>query len=222
MAAAGVVQSKPAERLILALLLSVLVHLALILAIPAQRSNPRVKGSSPITAMLEPLASIEAPQIAASEPEATAPMVAEPPPASAENPPALQQRDPAAIESQAEQQPSEPKPGEAAPLLEIPVSRDPTYYAVSLLDEYPRPLRPVEPRYPQQATSKGISGTVTLLLLIDEAGKLDEISVVQAKPEGIFDEAAIAAFRDMRFSPARKDGRAVRSRVRITVGFEAK
>ena len=100
--------------------------------------------------------------------------------------------------------------------------RDPTYYAARFLDEYPKPLGPVQPRYPEQATIDRIGGgSVTLLLLIDEEGVLRDISVVEAKPEAIFNEAAIAAFRDMRFSPARKDGRAVRSRVLVTVGFES-
>jgi protein TonB len=150
------------------------------------------------------------------------PADAETSPAPAEETAAPRQQRPEDIESAAAQEPPNPEPGEAPRVLEIPVIRDPTYYAVSLLDEYPRPLGSVEPRYPLQASRDGITGMVTLRLLIDETGTLNEISVVAAKPEAIFDEAAMAAFRDMRFSPARKDGRAVRSRIHITVGFEAK
>jgi len=196
MSATFLVESKTVERLILALLLSIGLHLALLFAIPAQPDNPRGDGPTSITATLERPPSIEVSPTASSEPEAIVPAAAETPPAPAEEISAPRQQSPAEIESPA--------------ALEIPVIRDPTYYAVSLLDEYPRPLRSVEPRYPQQASRNGITGT------------LNEISVVAAKPEAIFDEAAMAAFRDLRFSPARKGGRAVRSRVHITVGFEAK
>jgi protein TonB len=114
-----------------------------------------------------------------------------------------------------------PEPSEPQLALQVPVIRDPTYYAARFLDEYPRPLSSVEPRYPVQAARDAVTGKVTLLLLIDENGTLNEISVVESSPATIFDEAALTAFRDVRFAPARKGGRAVRSRVLITVGFEA-
>jgi protein TonB len=60
---------------------------------------------------------------------------------------------------------------------------------------------------------------VTLLLLVDETGQVHECSVVDARPEGIFEEAALGAFRSARFSPGRKDGRNVRSRVLVKVVF---
>jgi protein TonB len=223
MATTVLLESRAAERLILALLLSIGLHLALLLAIPAQPENPRGEAPTPIMATLERPPSIEdSPPAPTSESEAVVPAAAETPPAPAEETVAPRQQRPAEIESAAAQQPPKPEPGEAPRVLEIPVIRDPTYYAVSLLDEYPRPLGSVEPRYPQQASRNGITGTVTLRLLIDETGTLNDVSVVAAKPEAIFDEAAMAAFRDMRFSPARKGGRAVRSRVHITVEFEAK
>jgi protein TonB len=57
-------------------------------------------------------------------------------------------------------------------------------------------------------------------VLVDEAGKVREVSVVEAQPEGYFEPAALAAFQDVRFEPARKDGRPVRSRVLIKVAFD--
>jgi protein TonB len=194
-----------------------------LLAIPAQPENPRGEGPAPIMATLERPPSIaDSPPAPTVEPEAVVPADAETSPAPAEETAAPRQQRPEEIESAAAQEPPNPEPGEAPGALEIPVIRDPTYYSVSLLDKYPRPLGAVEPRYPLQASRDGVTGTVTLRLLIDETGTLNEISVVAAKPEAIFDEAAMAAFRDMRFSPARKNGRAVRSRIHITVGFEAK
>jgi protein TonB len=197
-------------------LVSVVLHIAAMFAV--QSGGPNVGGGSssmPIVAVLE----------RASAPAEEAPPATEPLPA----PEGAKTEAPveAVVPNQPGNEPAPPSPTtsaevkEARPPLEMPVIRDPTYYAVRFLDEYPRPLGPVEPRYPERASRDDIGGKVTLLLLIDETGTLNEISVVEATPAEIFDEAALTAFRDMRFSPARKGGRAVRSRVLITVGFES-
>jgi protein TonB len=44
--------------------------------------------------------------------------------------------------------------------------------------------------------------------------------VVEATPPGVFDKAALAAFRDARFTPAMKDGRPVRYQAYIRVDFK--
>jgi TonB family protein len=100
--------------------------------------------------------------------------------------------------------------------LEVPALRDANYYPVASLDEYPRPLSAVDPCYPH-----GASGEVALLLLIDDTGVVNEVSVLEAKPEGLFTAGAIQACRELRFSPGRKDGRPVRSRVRLVLGQHA-
>lgn len=213
-------EPKVSERLVLAVVLSVCIHFVVLLVFQARPMNPGSSSPAVITATIERAASNEEfvdPPKEPAEAEAPAPaptdaVTVPPEPAPAENKP-----NPLIAESA----PAQSKPSEPQPALEIPVIRDPTYYAARFLDEYPRPLSPVEPRYPVQAARDAVTGKVTLLLLIDENGVVNEISVVEANPEAIFDEAALAAFRGVRFAPARKDGRAVRSRVLITVGFES-
>ena len=102
----------------------------------------------------------------------------------------------------------------------MPLLSDPTWYTAEQLDVYPRALGTVRPVYPDQAAAQGIGGDVTLLLMVDERGTVEEMSVVQAAPEGHFEGAAVAAFRTMRFEPARKDGRSVRSRILVRVSFD--
>lgn len=63
------------------------------------------------------------------------------------------------------------------------------------------------------------SGTVRVTLLIDETGNVNEVSTAGAEPAGIFEGAVRRAFASARFSPARKDGRAVKSRVLISVTY---
>jgi protein TonB len=203
------------DRMIFALIVSVAVHFLLVLVIQGRPTHADYTSGAALTARLEPLESIRAPAPVPEPDEAVQPLPVADRSAASETRP-----EPEAGASSSSAPQAAPKP--AAETLDIPVIRDPTYYAARFLDEYPKPLGPVQPRYPEQATIDRIGGgSVTLLLLIDEEGVLRDISVVEAKPEAIFNEAAIAAFRDMRFSPARKDGRAVRSRVLVTVGFES-
>ena len=46
----------------------------------------------------------------------------------------------------------------------------------------------------------------------------NEASVVEVKPEGLFTAGAVYACRNLKFAPALKDGRTVRSRVRFVIG----
>jgi len=106
------------------------------------------------------------------------------------------------------------------PSLEIPLAEDPTYYPATQVDKHPVSLQPIHPQYPEDAEAANIvQGEVTLLLLIDEFGKVQDISVADAKPEGYFEESAISAFRNVRFSPAQRNGRDVKSRMLIRVQY---
>jgi len=108
---------------------------------------------------------------------------------------------------------------ELLPAVEIPLALDTTWYPARQLDVFPQASTTPQPAYPEQASAEGVRGEVTLLVLVDEAGAVHEVSVVEAQPEGYFEEAAVAAFQRARFEPARKDGRAVRSRILVKVSF---
>jgi protein TonB len=136
----------------------------------------------------------------------------------------------------AEKKPEEPKPSEEKsvlpppipvepaptllPTLEIPLLEDPTWYPAKQVDVHPAALSLIQPGYPEKAAEQGVEGHVVLLLLIDEVGVVKEATVAEANPEGIFEESALAAFREVRFAPAQKNGRAVKSRVLIRVSYE--
>lgn len=119
--------------------------------------------------------------------------------------------------------PASPAVEQASPLLpalKVPLLEDPTWYPAKQVDVHPTALYPIKPVYPDKGVELGVDGKVVLLLLIDEAGVVKEVSVVEADPEGVFEESALAAFRSARFSPAQKSGRAVKSRVLIRVTYE--
>jgi protein TonB len=106
------------------------------------------------------------------------------------------------------------------PALDIPLLEDPTWYPAKQVDVHPTALYPIKPGYPDKAAEQGVEGNVVLLLLIDGAGAVKEATVVEAEPEGYFEESALATFRNARFAPAQKNGRAVKSRVLIRVTYE--
>jgi len=86
---------------------------------------------------------------------------------------------------------------------------DPTYYPARELDTHPQPTQPLELDWLPGA------GSIRLLLLIDEHGIVNDISLVEG---GRLDQALRTALAAARFVPARKDGRDVKSRVLLSVG----
>ena len=72
--------------------------------------------------------------------------------------------------------------------------------------------------YPPEARRAEIEADVPVQILVDRAGRVLEASSLSAHGYGL-DEAAVQAIRNWRFSPARRDGHAVRVRMRWTVQF---
>ena len=97
---------------------------------------------------------------------------------------------------------------------------DPVHYAARDLDVYPQPLNRIEPDYPQTALAGEIGGSVTLLMLIDESGRVTDVSVVDASPQDVFEDSALRALAATTYSPAQKGGRAVRSRILVKIDYD--
>ncbi len=62
------------------------------------------------------------------------------------------------------------------------------------------------PEYPRVAQRKGISGYVILQYTVTETGTVEDITVLQSSPEGVFDEAARQAAIKYRYLPRIVDG----------------
>lgn len=101
-----------------------------------------------------------------------------------------------------------------------PPAPDLTYYAARQLDVYPALVSPL--RNLDNAFGLGSSARALLLVLIDDAGMVNEVSVVEATPAAFSEDDAKRAFAEARFTPAYRGGRAVRSRVLVEVSFGAK
>ena len=62
--------------------------------------------------------------------------------------------------------------------------------------------------YPEEAYQKGISGKVVLSVRFLAAGRIGTVEVLNGRPGGL-SEAAVKAAKQIRFMPARQDGRLV-------------
>src|SRR5262249_11278017 len=99
----------------------------------------------------------------------------------------------------------------------VPSAVDTTWYAAQDIDSYPRAVAPL-----RIARPAGTSETVTRLRLwlrIDERGEVVEVSAGEPGIPAAWVSAARASLAGIRFEPARKDERAVRSRLLLSISF---
>jgi protein TonB len=198
-------------RLLAACALSALLHL-IVLGVPVNPTGGLPNVVSTIQARLEPAAPEDGAVTVTQEEAAPAnpvlPVDAGTEKTVADKPPPQPKSKPAAAS------PSSPASG-----VELPLIRDPVYYPARQLDVYPQPVVMIQPKCPDNAVAQRINGRVQVLLLIDEFGVVNEVSIVVAQPAGIFDDATLQGFRAARFLPAQKQGNHVKSRVVLRVNF---
>jgi protein TonB len=88
------------------------------------------------------------------------------------------------------------------------------------VDQPPQPLRTFPPQYPYIARRDNIEGRVVLKFVVDTDGIAKEPRVVEAEPEGIFDESALKAIERYKFRPAMRNGKPVLCIVRLPISFK--
>lgn len=64
--------------------------------------------------------------------------------------------------------------------------------------------------YPELARRKGISGYVTMNVLIDEIGNVEDVEIVEAKPKEVFELKADSTIRQWKYEPATYNGKKVK------------
>lgn len=193
---------RPAGRLSVGIALSLLAHLLLVVSL-----RPTTTAYTPPRPF-----QVEILQ-AASKPDLPFAVTAESGPAATAT----------AMATPAESRPVEaPLPNtSAAPAAGIDLQFIAENYLTSReVDVRAEPINEVDLVYPQLAYQQRLRGKVTLRLLISARGELDQVSVLESEPRGVFEEAALTATRALRFSPAKKHGRNVKSRKDIAVVFD--
>lgn len=91
-------------------------------------------------------------------------------------------------------------------------------FEVSDLDRSPRAVSRTPPLYPYSMRRDRISGTVTVVFVIDEDGRVIEPRVEESTRRE-FERPALEAVRQWRFEPGIKDGEPVPTLVRTPIEF---
>lgn len=194
--------SRSDRRLAFGLVLSLLVHLLL------------VAGVRPMTAAYPPVTPLQVEiRHLATEPDA---------PLSGPAPSDL------AVDAAPLAPPAEAAKPEPAPIPPGAVARNPDdlglpldkYYTSRDVEVRAEPLNEVDLLYPLRAYQMRTRGKVTLRLLINERGGLDQVTVLEAEPRGVFEEAALTATNALQFLPALRHGRRVKSQKTVEVVFD--
>jgi protein TonB len=90
------------------------------------------------------------------------------------------------------------------------------------VDNPPRPRQRGRIEYPKRAREKGITGYVTLSVLINENGNVERVKVLESDPPGVFEEAAISAISGWSFDAATYKEKPVRIWAKQTLRFDLK
>ena len=75
------------------------------------------------------------------------------------------------------------------------------------------------PAFPSEAKKTGLTGTVLLLVEVDESGRPASVCIHRTSGHELLDSAALRTVQNWRFEPARLDGQAVSSRAEVPVRF---
>lgn len=87
------------------------------------------------------------------------------------------------------------------------------------------PLVPVfhrAPDYPVHARRHNVEGRVTVSFLVNRQGRVEDVTIVDARPESMFDDSVSRCVARWRFVPGTVGGKPVVTRVITTVRFELK
>lgn len=91
-------------------------------------------------------------------------------------------------------------------------------FDVADLEKRPEAVSQAAPAYPAELRKARIEGVVTLVFVLSEEGRVEEPRVESSsRPE--FEKPALEAIRKWRFKPGMKDGRSVRTYIRIPMRF---
>lgn len=88
------------------------------------------------------------------------------------------------------------------------------------VDTIPVPRFKSAPRYPYRAKRMGREGTVKIRFLVDKAGHVSNIKIVEANPPGFFEAAVLDAVSTWKYAPGELMGRKVKTWVTTSVVFK--
>jgi len=92
-------------------------------------------------------------------------------------------------------------------------------FEIGDVEEKPVPTRQIEPTYPPSLKRQKINGSVTVVFVVDTQGNV-VAPRVEKSTHMEFEKPALDAIRRWKFTPGKKDGEAVKVRVRAPLIFK--
>jgi len=101
----------------------------------------------------------------------------------------------------------------------IDASGELAIFDVIELDRTPRRVQTVMPEYPRDLLARGITGSVSLVIIINEKGAVTVESIADWKGDRAFIQPTRIALTKCRYEIPTKDGKPVRARYKVTIPF---
>ena len=89
------------------------------------------------------------------------------------------------------------------------------------LDEIPKVITQVRPVYPPSLRRSGSGGRVVVLFIVDESGTV-RLPRIENSSDYAFDKPALDAIKKWRFTPGIKDGKKVKTKMRLPISFSVR
>jgi len=135
--------------------------------------------------------------------------------------PQVQPAPPPAVQQAAAQSvpaPSTPPPAPAP--AQATTLREGDVVEASTLDVMPRATRDPRPTYPPIAARQRIEATVMATVLVSETGQVLDVKVLRGDPRFGFNDSAVRALRNARYTSPMKDGKRVKTWIPQMIQFK--
>lgn len=96
---------------------------------------------------------------------------------------------------------------------------DAKYYSARELDVYPAPLAPLLGNL--QPAAARTNGYALLAIMLDATGTVTQVRLLEAEPADLFGDDGVKSIASTRFTPALKNGRAVKARIIVRIDYGA-
>lgn len=95
-----------------------------------------------------------------------------------------------------------------------------TLFDTGDLDQPLTVISRIPPVYPFRAKTQAIEGWVSVEFTVNEQGRVEDIKILDAQPEKIFDDSVIQCLAAWRFKPGRVNRKLVKTRARTRIRFK--
>ncbi|MCK8601159.1 energy transducer TonB [Desulfoferrobacter suflitae] len=92
-------------------------------------------------------------------------------------------------------------------------------FGLGEVDQAPQVIKQHKPSYPLLARRRNLTGNVTVKFLVDRRGKVCKPKIIEAHPEGVFEQSVLESVTKWRFKPGVYQGSEVSTWVVLPIQF---